>query len=315
MSANLPALISAQDLTTISALAKTFHLSGLFSDTKSEAQAMVKIMAGREMGLGPFESMRDINIIQGKTALAAAQIGARIQQSGGNWEPLQFDEKGCVLRFTRDGKTLKPDISFSYEDATKLGLTGKDNYRKQARTMLFWRALTMGARMFFPGVFGGPVYTPDELGGKVMDADFEPAHEPVKTNGNGKKHLEQGGIWPKVDDVAQPPAPEEIPVIATDENPWKHKLEGAEINGQRFQYSGRRLFEMKIPILEKLLKPVNAEKITITDRNNICSALAQKDRADAAAADYLAELDRMDAEDFQRDGVPEFEADVKPPVT
>lgn len=183
MSTQLPALITPGELQTIGTLAKTFQASGLFSDTKSEAQAVVKILAGRELGLGPFESMRDVNIIQGKTCLSAAQVGARIQQAGGSWEPIQFDEKGCVLRFSKDGKVLKPDISFSFEDARKLGLTQKDNYQKQARTMLFWRALTMGARMLFPGVFGGAVYTPDELRGSV-DAEYtvvEPlrASEPV----------------------------------------------------------------------------------------------------------------------------------------
>jgi hypothetical protein len=190
--ANTPGLIGAQDLATISTLAKTFQMSGLFSDTKNEAQAIVKMLAGRELGLGPFEAMRDINIIQGKTTLAAAQVAARIQQSGGEWEFLQFDEKGCKLRFSRNGKVLTPDISFMLEDARKLGIASKDNYIKQARTMLFWRALTMGARMLFPGVFGGPIYTPDELRGGMIDEPLDVTPE--------SPNLNHGGVFPAINE-------------------------------------------------------------------------------------------------------------------
>ena len=154
-----PSLISE-----LGSYAEVFMRSGLFSDTKSRDQAVVKMLAGRELGLGPFESMRDVNIIQGKTTLAGAQIAARIKKTGVyDYEIKQFDEKAAVLRFTKNGKPLSPEISFSIEDAAAMGLASRDNYKKQARTMLFWRAVTMGARMHCPEVFGGAIYTPDEI--------------------------------------------------------------------------------------------------------------------------------------------------------
>lgn len=179
-------MITADELNSISNLGKMFLESGLFSDTKNISQAVVKMLAGREQGMQPFESMRDINIIQGKTCLAGAQIAARIIKAGGLYEALQFDEKGCILRFSRNGKVCKPDISFSFEDAKRLGLTGKDNYLKQARTMLFWRALTMGARMIFPDVFGGSIYTPDEMKGEI-DNEPVPIQATIVESSNGAK--------------------------------------------------------------------------------------------------------------------------------
>lgn len=152
------------ELGEIQSLAQVFMSSGLFADTKSISQAMVKIMAGRELGLQPFAAMRDINIIQGKTTLAGAQIAARIKTSNDyDFNVLKYDDTGCTLQFTKNGKALTPNVEFTMQHAKQLGLAGKDNYAKQARTMLYWRAVTMGARMFCPHIFNGPIYTSDEL--------------------------------------------------------------------------------------------------------------------------------------------------------
>lgn len=259
MSNNTPAIISAGDLTAITTLADTFIKSGLFSDTKSQAQAVVKILAGRELGLGPFESMRDINIIQGKTAMAAAQIGARIKQTGVyDYEVVQFDDKAAILRFSKNGKALKPDVSFSFEDAKKLGLAGKDNYQKQARTMLFWRALTMGARMHCPHVFGGAIYTPDELSGQVVDAEPLPVAARV---------VESEPALP------EPQAPQEVEVLP---NPWAWKIQ-ANITINRRELRGFLLKDLGAETIEKLLqKEQIREKLTESDVANMMAAVEEE---------------------------------------
>jgi hypothetical protein len=53
--------------------------------------------------------------------------------------------------------------SFTMEDAKRAGLSGGDNWKKYPRNMLFARAMSNGAKWYCPDVFGGPVYTPDEL--------------------------------------------------------------------------------------------------------------------------------------------------------
>ena len=52
-----------------------------------------------------------------------------------------------------------------------MGLTSKDNYRKQPGTMLQWRAITAVARLACPEALYGIVYTPDEL------EDMRPAEQ------------------------------------------------------------------------------------------------------------------------------------------
>jgi hypothetical protein len=56
------------------------------------------------------------------------------------------------------------------QDAQAAGLTGKDNWRKFPRNMLFARALSNGVRWYAPDIFNGAtVYTPDELGAAEDD--------------------------------------------------------------------------------------------------------------------------------------------------
>lgn len=301
---NLPALISGDELTTYQTLAKTAFVSGLFSDTKSEAQALIKMLAGRELDIPPFQAMREINIINGKTAFSAAFIASRIREKGGDYQALKYADDGCVLRFTRAGKVLEPDIEFNMKHAEALGLASKDNYRKQARTMLFWRALTMGARMFFPDVFGGPAYTPDELKGGVIDVT--PADEaPPMIGPNGKpidaaavaaeaKRQQQEQQKPEVlkggthkavkaEDVNQELPPELQEPVELPEplpNPWMHRIEGAK--GVHLRSHGTFLFLLPEEFFEKFTQPALQNRLSPADRSNIQAALGAPMMKDAA---------------------------------
>ena len=65
---------------------KVLHESGLFPDIKSQAQAVVKIAAGAEIGIPPMESMMKIDIVLGKVRFSAdlvARIIKRDSERGG----------------------------------------------------------------------------------------------------------------------------------------------------------------------------------------------------------------------------------------
>jgi hypothetical protein len=53
---------------------------------------------------------------------------------------------------------------FTAQDARAAGTKNMDKY---ARNMLFARAMSNGARWYCPDIFGGPVYTPEEMGATV----------------------------------------------------------------------------------------------------------------------------------------------------
>jgi hypothetical protein len=158
--------------------------SGFFSDTRDAAQAIVKVLAGRELGFGPVASMVGIHVIKGKPVISATLLGAAIKRSGRySYRITRLDDTGCEITFYEGKEALIPASSFTLEDAKSAGLLNNDTWRKFPRNMLFARALSNGARWHCPDIFGGPIYTPDELGvpvneeGEVIEVSAPPVVE------------------------------------------------------------------------------------------------------------------------------------------
>lgn len=175
--------------------AKAMAASGFFADSRQAAQAIVKILAGQELGFGPFASMTGVHIIQGKPVLAANLMAAAIKRSGKyNYRITRLDDRGCELEFHEDGKPVGK-TAFTDEDARKAGLLDKDNWRKFPRNMYFARALSNGQRWYAPDIFRGAiVYTPDELditvdeADTVIDTKSYNLPDEVITNAHGKRY-------------------------------------------------------------------------------------------------------------------------------
>ena len=56
--------------------------SGMFPDVTDGAKALVKILAGKEIGVTPFQAMTNIHIIQGKATMGANLMAAKVKGSG-----------------------------------------------------------------------------------------------------------------------------------------------------------------------------------------------------------------------------------------
>ena len=163
----------------LQAAATALQASGYFSDVRSQAQAVVKVMAGAELGLPPFAAMTGIHIIQGKPALGANVIATLIKNDPRyNYRVLEHTDAVCRIQFYENGEPCGVS-EFTAQDAKKAGTKNMDKYPKN---MLFARAISNGAKWYTPGIFGGsPVYTPDELGadvdedGNIVEGSYEPA--------------------------------------------------------------------------------------------------------------------------------------------
>jgi hypothetical protein len=196
-------VLTPEDLSTTLSLGDVLAKSGFFSDSRSAAQAVVKVLAGREMGFGPIASMMGVHIIQGKPSTGANLIAAAVKGSRRyDYHVKELTDHTCTIIFLQGGKAIG-ESTFTMEDAKRAGLTGKDNWAKFPRNMLFSRCMSNGARWFCPDVFGGVTpYTPEELGaevilnedGDVIDvtptqapapAEQKPAEKPQATPGNG----------------------------------------------------------------------------------------------------------------------------------
>ena len=148
--------------------ATALQTSGYFKDVTSQAQAIVKVMAGAELGLPPFASMAGIHIIQGKPALGANVIATLVKNDPRyDYRVVTCTNDACTIAWFEAGQKVG-ESGFTMQEAKAASLTGKDNWQKFPSDMLFARAITRGARRFAPGIFGGaPVYTPEELGADV----------------------------------------------------------------------------------------------------------------------------------------------------
>lgn len=147
-------------------LARVLAESNEFPDLrKSIAKAAVRILAGREIGIGPIASIQGIFMQNGKPVYSSNTLAAIVKRNGYNYRILRLDNDACELQaIDRDGTPLEPVVSFGKEDAERAKLTHKDTYRQYPRNMFFNRAMSNMVRWHFPHLFMGGAYTPDELG-------------------------------------------------------------------------------------------------------------------------------------------------------
>lgn len=160
-----------KDLADVKYTAQLFAESGMFNDSRQMAQAFVKIMAGGAMGFDPFASMTGIHIISGKPTLGAGLIAAAVQRHPDfDYDVIEHSAQKCAITFmkVRAGKWIKAGTSeFTMADAKEAGLLSNATWNKYPRNMLYARAMSNGARWYCAGVFGGSVYTPEELGAEI----------------------------------------------------------------------------------------------------------------------------------------------------
>lgn len=126
---------------------------------------LAAIYLGRELGLGPMQSMNMIDVIDGKPSLSAELQNARIREAGHSIQTVEWTDQVARLRGVRVDNGDEMTVEFTAEMARRAGLTSKSNWKNYPEAMLFARALSMLARALFPDVFAAAhVYTPEELG-------------------------------------------------------------------------------------------------------------------------------------------------------
>jgi len=160
--------LSLTTMSEVQLAATAMANSGYFQDARQAAQAVVKILAGQEMGFGPFASMTGVYIIQGRPAIGANLMAAAVKKHPKyDDRVIKMQDDVCELAFFQDGQEIGRSV-FDLDNAKKAGTKNLDKF---ARNMLFARAMSNGVRWFVPDVFlGAAVYTPEELGASVNEA-------------------------------------------------------------------------------------------------------------------------------------------------
>jgi hypothetical protein len=174
---------------TMSGLAEIFVQSGFFAkDVKSQSQAIVKILYGRELGLSPIKAMLGIYMVEGRPEVAAAILGGIIKKSGRyDYREKELTTTACAIEFYRTNPAADTNESigiarFTWEDAQRAGLASKFNWKQYPEDMLWARALARGIRRYCPDAIGVPVYVQGEISDSIASNGI-PARAIDKTTG------------------------------------------------------------------------------------------------------------------------------------
>lgn len=186
-----------QESLTLQKVSEGLFASGLFPNTKNKYGAFSIVQYGRELGIPPMMSLRNINIISGQLACNAQLMLTLAMQKGVTYEVLKEGDKGASIRFKRGAHAY--EASFTEDDAKAANLLGKDNWRKYPRDMYFWRCVAKGVRRIAPDAVMG-LYTAEEIteGAVISVAEVSP-DKPVSTVAENVVEAEQV--------VDPPPAP------------------------------------------------------------------------------------------------------------
>ncbi|NUP23568.1 MAG: hypothetical protein HOZ81_47440 [Streptomyces sp.] len=123
------------------------------------------ILTGQELGLQPMTSLKSIDVIQGQPALRAHAMRAIVQHQGHDIELVESDDTHCVMRGRRRGSETWQTVAWDIPRAQRLGLLGKDQWKKQPKTMLVARATGELRRLVASDALHGLPYAAEEIDG------------------------------------------------------------------------------------------------------------------------------------------------------
>ena len=144
-------------------MAKILVDSGLTPRGVDTPSKVFLIMAqGRELGLSTMQSLTNLYVVEGKVSLSSDLMAALVLKSPvcEYLRPVEVsDQRATYVAKRKGGAEFR--FSFSWEDATKAGLTSRQTYKQNPSDMLRHRALSKMVRAVFPDVISG-LYTRDE---------------------------------------------------------------------------------------------------------------------------------------------------------
>jgi hypothetical protein len=161
-------------------MAAAIGKGGMFGKTAD--QLLPLMLIAQAQGRHPATVAMDYDVIQGRPAINSRATLARFQLAGGRIEWISSGPTECTAVFSHpQGGSIT--IQWTFERATKAGLTGKQTWKQYPDQMLRARCIAEGVRATFPACLDG-LYTVEEV------QDFGPAkrdnvgwkREPVQTD-------------------------------------------------------------------------------------------------------------------------------------
>lgn len=188
-------------LNEIVAFAEHFAACSYFSDVRKASQAVVKIIAGQELGISPFAAMTGVYIIPSNNGnqvmIGSAIMSGKIKSSDRyDYDVVESSRNVVEIAFWRcknkhgadhdlghkNGCKLEGKVRITLDDMIENGVAiGKDGKPKRnwkgdnAEAMLFNRAISRGTKRFFPDLLMGGAF--------VVDAEVD---EPIDVTSSAR---------------------------------------------------------------------------------------------------------------------------------
>lgn len=121
------------------------------------------ILTGREIGIGPMESLAKIHMVDGRPSMSSELMRSLVLRAGHAIEFTQLTDQLCTIRGKRAGSESWTELSWSMKDAQRIGVANKDVWKKYPRNMLSARATSELCRLIFPDALGGLSFTPEDI--------------------------------------------------------------------------------------------------------------------------------------------------------
>lgn len=140
------------------------------SSLQGKADDIFAILAmGAEIGIKPMQALNSINVIQGKPCVSPQLMMAMVRGKLPSCiinikQNVDTKSVSCVTARSKEefDAGLYYEATWDMARAERMGLSLKDNYLKQAKTMLTWRAVAEACRITFPDIIMG-LYVPEEF--------------------------------------------------------------------------------------------------------------------------------------------------------
>jgi hypothetical protein len=176
--------LGPQSIGDVRALANDVAKSKLFGVPSPEA-ALVIMLTGHELGLTVMQSLRTIHTIENKPVLSADLVVAlcRTHPDCEFFRLKSCDAKSATWITKRRSEPDPLEMSFTWDDAVRAELTGKQNWKRYPADMLKARAAVRLGRAAYQERLAG-LYIADELepthaAPQVRVAPMPPVQQPA----------------------------------------------------------------------------------------------------------------------------------------
>jgi hypothetical protein len=223
---------------------------------RAQPEAVVAaILTGRELGIGPMQSLRDIHMIDGRPSFSASLSLSQMRRGGLVILESESTTERAWIRAQRSDTGEIAEVEWTFEEAAEIRRKGKaltdgDNWKNYPADMLWARAVGRLARRLGSDLLGGMVYTTEELrdlegfeGG--YDAGTASGIEPPtweEMDPGAVMHPKAPRDWKEIQLTLNALDPQrDWPVVVRGILQAKYRVERVADLGSNYQDAGRRM--------------------------------------------------------------------------